>query len=382
MGALSTLRNHARLICGHPPLLRWFLRNRLRCLTLTREMKRTDYVSLPPQGVSLRPTFSCNLRCKMCSFANGGDVLADPKDHLSLDTWKTIVDDLAQYGCYISLTGGEPLLYPHVADLVKHIKNRGLICIITTNGTLLERHAAKLMENAPDVLIVSIDGPPAVHDEMRGRQGTFELATKGVLEIQRLKKQTHQKRPFLIINSAITSLNYHESEAMIDIARDLGVDALNYQHQWSLTPKMLDAHNRKHGAEHYIPCNTGQIDLPKPNVEAIVEVVSRIRRRAKADSSKMYIHFHPELNDEDVRLWYENPHTWVKRRTPACAWITADILPNGDVEACTGLVCGNVTTEKFGDIWNNETYRKHRQRLVVHGGLPICSRCCAYFRRD
>ncbi|MCL6628635.1 MAG: SPASM domain-containing protein [Armatimonadetes bacterium] len=163
-------------------------------------------------------------------------------------------------------------------------------------------------------------------------------------------------------------------EAMIDIARDLGVDALNYQHQWSLTPKMLDAHNRKHGAEHYIPCNTGQIDLPKPNVEAIVEVVSRIRRRARADSSKMYIHFHPELDDKDVRLWYENPHTWVKRRTPACAWITADILPNGDVEACTGLVCGNVTTEKFGDIWNNETYRKHRQRLIVHGGLPICSR--------
>ncbi|MCL6630901.1 MAG: radical SAM protein, partial [Armatimonadetes bacterium] len=163
------------------------MKNRLRCLTLTKEMKRTDYVSLPPQGVALRPTFSCNLRCKMCSFANGGDVLADLKDHLSLDTWKAIVDDLAQYGCYISLTGGEPLLYPHVADLIEHIKNRGLICIITTNGTLLERHAAKLMENAPDVLIVSIDGPPAVHDELRGRQGTFELATKGVLEIQRLK---------------------------------------------------------------------------------------------------------------------------------------------------------------------------------------------------
>jgi MoaA/NifB/PqqE/SkfB family radical SAM enzyme len=319
----------------------------------------------------------------MCSFANGGDVFSNPKEHLPLEIWKNVVDDLAQYGCYISLTGGEPLLYPKIDELIRHIKERRLVCILTTNGTLLSQYASKLMENPPDVLIVSIDGPAEVHDELRGRKGTFDLAVQGITEINRLREKQNQNSPFLIINSAITSLNYRHSEEMIGIAEDLSVDALNFQHQWSLTAKMIEAHNLKHGAFHFIPLETtGQIDLPKPDSCEVVEVVRKIQMKARTSNSRMYIHFYPELGSKDIYTWYENPYSWVGKKPPVCAWITTDIMPNGDVEPCIGLVCGNITKQKFKDIWNNELFREHRRRLAAYKGLPICPRCCAVLRRD
>jgi MoaA/NifB/PqqE/SkfB family radical SAM enzyme len=72
----------------------------------------------------------------------------------------------------------------------------------------------------------------------------------------------------------------------------------------------------------------------------------------------------------------------VQRRTAVCAWINTNILPGGDVEACPGAVCGNITKRRFSQIWNDWPYRAFRRRLADVGDFPICVRCCAYFRRD
>lgn len=70
------------------------------------------------------------------------------------------------------------------------------------------------------------------------------------------------------------------------------------------------------------------------------------------------------------------------RKPAACAWLNTDILPNGDVSPCFDVVCGNILQGRFTDIWNNWSFREHRNRLSVEGDFPICARCCAYWRRD
>ena len=58
----------------------------------------------------------------------------------------------------IRLTGGEPLLYPHLAGLIKGIRAAGIPVVrLTTNGFLLQRQAAALKEAGLEALNVSLD---------------------------------------------------------------------------------------------------------------------------------------------------------------------------------------------------------------------------------
>lgn len=58
----------------------------------------------------------------------------------------------------IRLTGGEPLLYPDLADLVRGIRGMGIDKVrLTTNGFLLERMAPALKEAGLEALNVSLD---------------------------------------------------------------------------------------------------------------------------------------------------------------------------------------------------------------------------------
>ncbi|HET6453939.1 MAG TPA: radical SAM protein [Armatimonadota bacterium] len=383
MGTLASLRYLAGFIHDQPALVQWWFRNRIRAVSLRYERRQPDGISRFPRGITIKPTLACNLRCKMCGFVSGGQVFDDPKDSLPLEVWESFIGEIAPHKPYISLTGGEPLLYPQISELIGLIKRRGMILTVTTNGSLLAKRAPEFIENPPDALIVSIDGPSRVHNEVRGASRSFEMAAEGIQTVRALRKQRRQKNPLLVINCSVTAYNYRHIEEMVDIAHELRVDALNYQHQWALTDKMAAAHNNRYGDVHPVAIEEiGDIDLPPVDPAEVTQVLRRIRRRSSVSNGHTYVTFHPDIKGEDIHRWYEDPHMWVWRRPAACAWLNTDILPNGDVEPCPGMVCGNITQEKFTSIWNNAAFRRHRRRLAEAKDYPICVRCCAFFRRD
>ncbi len=383
MGLLSTLKRGMEVLGDHPVLIGWYLRNRLRVATLGYERKNMDGVSRYPRSITFKPVLSCNLRCKMCSFVVSGDVFISPRKSLPLEVWTAVVDDVAPFRPYITLTGGEPTMYPYISELILHIKERGLQCTVTTNGTLLTQRAEVFMRNPPDIMVVSLDGPAEVHNEVRAQPKSFERAVEGIRAVQELKKELKKKNPLLVINCAITSYNYRHLEAMVDIAHQLGASALNYQHLWSLTRKMVDEHNEAYGHVHHVSYEEmGGMEPPPTDPNEVVGVVRRIRQRTQDVNGRMFVTFHPNLTDEEVYRWYADPHNWVRRRPTACAWMNTDILPNGDVSPCFNVIVGNITQDRFTNIWNNYAFREHRKRLAAGGDFPICVRCCAYFRRD
>ena len=68
---------------------------------------------------------------------------------LSVDEWMTILGAFHQVGVKaVRLTGGEPLLYPHIEELLARIKQTGWFedISMTTNGSLLAPRAEKLKE--------------------------------------------------------------------------------------------------------------------------------------------------------------------------------------------------------------------------------------------
>src|SRR5512135_1266225 len=144
-----------------------------------------------PTFVQLRLTNLCNLRCKMCgqwgdtgiyrsqSAADAGDgalerarilELLGAKRQLALADYVRLLDELAPARPIVSLFGGEPFLYPDILPLIREIKARGLTCTVITNGGRLEALARDLVEAGMDSIAVSIDGPPAVHNRIRGRE--------------------------------------------------------------------------------------------------------------------------------------------------------------------------------------------------------------------
>lgn len=83
-------------------------------------------------------TRGCNLRCDFCFEKEAG---YRAHDRLSLDEVKRIVDLCGDANVrYVFLTGGEPLTYPHLLDVLRYIKEEhpSITPTIATNGVLLE----------------------------------------------------------------------------------------------------------------------------------------------------------------------------------------------------------------------------------------------------
>lgn len=76
----------------------------------------------------------CNLRCPYC---HNRDLVLNP-DNLPNVSWRYIVCQLCMKEEWIegvSITGGEPTLYPHLIELIQELRSWGLEIKIDTNGT-------------------------------------------------------------------------------------------------------------------------------------------------------------------------------------------------------------------------------------------------------
>ena len=78
----------------------------------------------------------CNLRCDWCdtAWACGKDA---PHEIVSLSRIAQIAEDAAAQGVKtVTLTGGEPLLQEHIADVMKRLGEMGLRVEVETNGAV------------------------------------------------------------------------------------------------------------------------------------------------------------------------------------------------------------------------------------------------------
>jgi MoaA/NifB/PqqE/SkfB family radical SAM enzyme len=120
--------------------------------------------------LQLHPTRFCNLACAHCYSASSPHT----REELSLELLTACLDDAAALGYrQLAVSGGEPLLYTALAELLAHAKALGMITAITTNGTLTTPARWKRIAPLLDVAAISIDGRPDEHDAIRRRAGAF-----------------------------------------------------------------------------------------------------------------------------------------------------------------------------------------------------------------
>jgi MoaA/NifB/PqqE/SkfB family radical SAM enzyme len=106
-----------------------------------------------PVLVHVIPMRRCNLACTYC---NEYDAVSAP---VPTDVMLRRLDKLADLGTsMITISGGEPLMHPELEVMVRHMRRRGMISSLITNGYLLSRERIRSLNEARlDYLQISID---------------------------------------------------------------------------------------------------------------------------------------------------------------------------------------------------------------------------------
>lgn len=93
-----------------------------------------------PKRVIVEITDRCNFRCKHC-FANKNDL------ELSLSSWKKIFENIFKEKIQsVTITGGEPLLYRELFDLLESLHIKKTILALDTNASLINENNIKFIE--------------------------------------------------------------------------------------------------------------------------------------------------------------------------------------------------------------------------------------------
>lgn len=133
------------------------LRRRVRAagrrIREARALARALQSPFAPFVAQIIPTRRCNLACTYC---NEFDHVSDPVPFAEL---QRRIDRLAVLGTgIITLSGGEPLLHPELERIIRHIRARGSIATLITNGYLLTPALIRRLNAAGlDSLQISID---------------------------------------------------------------------------------------------------------------------------------------------------------------------------------------------------------------------------------
>jgi MoaA/NifB/PqqE/SkfB family radical SAM enzyme len=123
-------------------------------------------------------TSRCNARCGFCSIPS-----QVPESDRAASEIERAIDQLHSLGIrYIQITGGEPLLFPHLISTVRHASSLGMLLTVVTNGSLLDEKRVKaLAENGVQGISISVDHPDSVIlEENRGIPGLAKRITRGV----------------------------------------------------------------------------------------------------------------------------------------------------------------------------------------------------------
>ncbi|MAG07967.1 hypothetical protein CMO89_00685 [Candidatus Woesearchaeota archaeon] len=334
--------------------------------------------------VSIKITNMCNLRCKMCGQwgETGYNIRKDSeelKKIVPLETYKKLIDDVKKLKPFFYIWGGEPFLYPDIMPFLKYLKRQKMIAAVVTNGVKLKETAKDLVEMGLDMLMLSLDGSREKHDEIRGMRGCYDTLVEGIEEIRKEKEKLGKKKPYIMLLSTISRYNADNLEEIFEEAKNLLADGLIIYYSWFTTPEIGMQHTKI--MENKLGCTPfawkGYVgSSSKVNTGALSSTVSRIKKK----KYPFFYLFIPYLAPEDIPKYYESPKNMFGYNRCVSPWLTAELMPNGNVALCRDYpdyIIGNITQDSVLNIFNSEKAKKFRNVLKEEDGLfPICARCC------
>lgn len=171
-----------------------------------------------------RVTERCNLGCRFCAY--DAHLRRSRRSFAAEDARRFggLVAEWARGDVLISWLGGEPFLWPALAEVTADLRDRGLRIALTTNGHALADDAwARWSADSLDEITLSLDGEADFHDRVRDRAGSAAEVLAGLRRLAGFAR-----RPLLRVNTVLMRGNADRFEALCDAVADAGADELTF----------------------------------------------------------------------------------------------------------------------------------------------------------
>jgi MoaA/NifB/PqqE/SkfB family radical SAM enzyme len=330
-----------------------------------------------PMGAVYEATMRCNLHCEFCYVGDFLNLEGEWRQELSLDALAKAFPE--QDGLQISLTGGEIFMRKDIMSVLDLFRQKGYACgYLTTNGTIItEERAEALADLAAHGFLkhisVSVDGPKDLHDAARGLKGTFERTTEG---LKRLQEAARRKgAPLRVgINTTVAHESLEALDQMVDVAEELGVDAIGLNHLMFSTPEEVAETARIIGAPDSSVIATFVTADPGLDIDRVRAQVTSLANKCR--ERNILFDFRPKVHTPLMDSYY-TPGTKLDGRC-LYPFLHARVSFSGKVYFCPFIrvEVGDLTKSTLEEVWNGERYVQMRKQLLEHGIFPVCRRCC------
>ncbi|MFX3623179.1 MAG: radical SAM protein [Ectobacillus sp.] len=311
-----------------------------------------------PRLIFWELTEGCNLHCIHCRAEAQPE--RSPEELTTLEAYD-VIDQIAEFAKPILiLTGGEPLYRPDFFDIASYANQKGITLAMASNGTLITEEIARKIKNTGIKRVaISIDGPTAeVHDKFRGLPGSLQQALIGAGHVK-------QQGLELQFNMTITTHNVDYMEKMIELAKDMEVDAL---HLFMLVP---------------VGCGVQIAESNMLSAKKYEKVLEWFYDRSREVDFEMRATCAPHY----YRIMRQKAKEYGERitvKTHGMAAVTKGCLAGsgvcfishkGEVRPCGYLpvTVGDIREERLESIWNNsEVFRQLRNPYLLGGKCGLC----------
>jgi Fe-coproporphyrin III synthase len=307
----------------------------------------------------LFPHNRCNCRCMMCDIWR----IRQTRELTAADLEPHRTTLRALEVGWVVLSGGEPQLHSDLAALTALFHADGLRVTLLTAGLLLESHAASVANTIDDV-IVSLDGPPEIHSQIRGVPRAFELLAKGV---EALRKH----RPGMVVNgrSTVQKANFRYLREIVRTAKGIGLNSISFLPADLVT----DAFNR---TPPWPTTRQATVALDSKEVNELDQEISLLTRELREEMASGYIVESAEKLRRIV-LHFRAHLGQTAPVAPRCnaPWVSAIIESDGTVRPCFfHRALGNLHTSPLLEILNGPDAVEFRRNLNIPKN-PVCQRC-------
>lgn len=240
-------RRHLRVFLQHGTPQRWvnLIRVELERLQRARLVKGRPYL------IFADPTNTCNLRCPLC--ATGSGRLRGRQAYMGMDTFRRVIDQVAPFALEVFLYNwGEPLLHPHLFDMISHARECNLATNLSSNLNLVRSGDIDgLLDSGLEYLCVSLDGVTQEVYETYRVGGSLQRVLANLKELLEQRHRRGQRIPIVEWQFIVMKHNEHQVPVAKKIARELGVDLIRF------VPVVLpfDAPNKPDLARVWFPGN-------------------------------------------------------------------------------------------------------------------------------
>lgn len=336
----------------------------------------------------LKPTVYCFHRCVYCDARQGyyqdmvlarkralrtvrrQDALRMPNPgHMPLDLALRVIDEAAALGMEeLQLSGGDPLLYPHLVEVIRAAKRHpGVFVLMNSVGTgVTVPKAREIIGAGLGAWNFSVDTlDPSGYERLRGVRRAFAAVMNAVETVRRAGRDMPGFRMNYL--TVITRHNFREIPELVAHCVDTGIASIYLMNVYGdvTGSSLLTAGEISEFRDQVVPAIL--------DVLRIKHTPDVVQRNAAEVLATFFSRENPDANYAQGIYWRDAESVrWACRVPEFYTLIEPDgrALPCCLVEVSHQGEVGNVTDRPLAEVWAGEQFETFRRDR-----LPFCLRC-------